>query len=87
MFAPWAIVTTGNLLLENTSTYLGVSSVAATLTNNNQCATWVVYAASTIASTISIVGANASGALPVAAANGPTLSVNINDTPGPEIMQ
>jgi hypothetical protein len=86
MFAPWAVVTTGNLLLENTSTYLGVSSVAGTLTDDNQCATWVVYAASTTASTISIVGANASGALPVGADNGPTLSVNINDTPGPVIM-
>ncbi len=82
MFAPWAIVTSGDLKLLNTSTLLGVTSVAGSLTSGNSCATWYVYSGSTVASTISIVGANASGALPVAAGNGPTLSVSPSDQPG-----
>ncbi len=82
-FAPWAVVTTGNVSLLNTSTNVGVSSVAGTLNATNTCATWTVYAASTTASTITIVGANAAGALPASVpTNGPTLNIDPNATPG-----
>jgi hypothetical protein len=43
---------------------------------------WSVYSASTVASTIDIVGATASGPLAVGAANGPTLSVPGTLAPG-----
>ncbi len=42
---------------------------------------WSIYSASTVASTISIVGATASGPLAVGATNGPTLSVGGNLPP------
>ena len=43
---------------------------------------WSVYSASTIASTVDIVGATATGPLSVGAANGPTLSVPGTLAPG-----
>ena len=86
-FAPWAIVTpttAGGLLLLNPATNLGVTSVAGTLNSSATCATWTVYSASTVASTVTIVGANASGALSVSTpTNGPTINVPASATPGP----
>ena len=83
-FAPWAVVTTGNVSLLNTSTNVGAASVQGTLNATNTCATWNVYAASTTASTITIVGANASGPLSASVAtNGPTLNIDPAATPGP----
>ena len=86
-FAPYAIVTAGNVSLLNTSTYVGTTSAQGTLTNNATCATWYVFSASTTASTITIVGANASGALSATVpTNGPTLSVMSNALVGPVVM-
>jgi hypothetical protein len=86
-FAPYAIVTAGNVSLLNTSTYVGTTSAQSTLNSTATCATWYVFSASTTASTISIVGANASGALSATVAtDGPTLSVMANAPVGPVLM-
>ncbi len=86
-FAPYAIVTTGDLKLLNPSTLLGVTSQQGTLSDGNSCASWYVYSGSTVASTVSIVGATAAGALPVLPANGPTLSIPQGAIPGPVRME
>ena len=86
-FAPYAIVTAGDVSLLNTSTYVGTTSAQSTLNPAATCATWYVFSASTKASTISIVGANASGALSATVAtDGPTLSVATNAPVGPVLM-
>lgn len=83
-FAPWAVVTSGDLSLLNTSTHVGAASVQGTLNASATCAMWTVYSASTTASTITIVGATSSGPLSASVAtNGPTLNINPAATPGP----
>lgn len=78
--APWATVTTGDLKIRS-----GV--VGATTVQGNQtstiCVSWVVYSASTVASTIEIRGADASNViLPAGANNGPRVSLAGNAVPG-----
>jgi hypothetical protein len=81
--APYAVVTSGNLLL--LSGLVGATSVRGTLysVGGNSCARWTVYTASTTASTIEIRGSDAADAvLPSGANNGPRLSVPGGLTPG-----
>gem|GEM_PF-5842915 len=82
--APWAVVTTGNLLLRNG--LVGGTSVQGTLFSGPggvSCAKWTVYLSSTTVSTIEIRGSDASNVvLPSGAQNGPRLSVPGNLTPG-----
>ena len=75
-YTPYAIVATGDLkLLSSTST--AATTQVGTLYNVSgmSCVRWSVYSASTVASTIDIVGATATAALAIGPANGPTLSV------------
>jgi hypothetical protein len=87
-YAPWAIVTpttAGGLLLLNTSNSTSATQLAGTLvtlSNGHSCAFWSIYAASTVASTINIVGATATAPLAAGATNGPTLSVGSQLLPG-----
>jgi hypothetical protein len=83
-YAPYAIVATGDLKLLNTSNSTAATSLAGSLATvgGKSCAFWSIYSASTVASTIDIVGANASGALAIGATNGPTLSVGSQLVPG-----
>jgi hypothetical protein len=86
-YAPWAIVTpttAGGLLLLNTSNSTSATQLAGTLATvgGKSCAFWSVYSASTVASTINIVGATATAPLAVGATNGPTLSVGSQLLPG-----
>jgi hypothetical protein len=88
-FAPYAVVNNpaSGLQLLNPSTLAGSTSVVGSLDASSRCATWYIYSASTgTAASISIVGANAAGPLPVLATNGPTLSVMNNAHPGPVMM-
>ncbi|MGE5156152.1 MAG: hypothetical protein ACM3JP_01495 [Betaproteobacteria bacterium] len=85
--APWAVVTVGDLKLR--SGVVGATSVQGTLfsVGANNCVYWIVYTASTVASTIEIRGSDASNAvLPSGANNGPRLSVPGNLTPGPDAI-
>ena len=83
-FAPYAVVTAGDLSLLNG--LVGGSSVAGTLytdTDGNACVRWTVYTASTVASTVEIRGTDSTGAvLPTGANNGPSLSVPAGLAPG-----
>ncbi len=83
-FAPYAVVTKGDLSLLNG--LVGGSSVQGTLytdTAGDSCVMWTVYTASTVASTIEIRGTNSTGAvLPTGIDNGPSLSVPANLAPG-----
>jgi hypothetical protein len=82
-YTPYAIVATGDLkLLSSTST--ASTTQLGTLYNvgNQSCVRWSVYSASTVASTIDIVGATATAALAIGPANGPTLSVPGSLAPG-----
>ncbi len=56
-YAPWAIVAAGDLKLL-TSTSTGATSSPGTLlsADGKSCAMWSIYSASTVASTIDIVG-------------------------------
>ena len=76
-YAPWAIVASGDLKLLNTSNSTAATQLAGTLgtANGKSCAFWSIYSASTVASSIDIVGATSSGPLAIGANNGPTLSV------------
>jgi hypothetical protein len=75
-YTPYAIVASGDLkLLTSTSTAATTQQGTLYTTGGMSCVMWSVYSASTVASTIDIVGATASGPLAVGAANGPTLSV------------
>ena len=86
-YAPWALVTpttAGGLLLLNTSNSTSATQLAGTLATvgGKSCAFWSIYAASTVASTINIVGATATAPLAAGATNGPTLSVGSQLLPG-----
>ena len=83
-FAPYAVVTKGDLSLLNG--LVGGSSVQGTLYTDkagDSCVMWTVYTASTVASTIEIRGTDSTGAvLPTGIDNGPSLSVPGNLAPG-----
>ena len=82
-YTPYAIVATGDLkLLTSTSTAATTQQGTLYTTGGMSCVMWSVYSASTIASTVDIVGATATGPLAVGAANGPTLSVPGTLAPG-----
>ena len=86
---PWAVVTSGNLLIStNSSLTAGATSAAGTQITGpypyagDNCYAWAVYSASTVASTITIEGVDASGN-PT-----PTAHVNVpgNLSPGPTYL-
>ncbi|MDR3660443.1 MAG: hypothetical protein P4L86_08595, partial [Mycobacterium sp.] len=82
-YTPYAIVASGDLkLLSSTSTAATTLQGTQYTANGWSCVSWSVYSASTVASTIDIVGATASGPLAIGAANGPTLSVPGSLMPG-----
>lgn len=84
--APWAVVTTGNLLL--LSGFVGATQVKGTLftgTGGRSCAYWTVFSATTgtTPSVVEIRGsANDTSPLPSGANNGPRLSVPSTLAPG-----
>ncbi len=85
--APWAIVTTGDLKLQvgAPGPVSGATSAKGTLftISGNACATWIVFTASTVASTIEIRGSDTSGAiLGSGATNGPNINVPLVLSPG-----
>jgi hypothetical protein len=85
--APWAVVASpvaGSLTLVSPSTGLPVS-VAKGVAFGTDCFVWSVYGASTVASTIQILGTNATNTAPLAAAAGNGLQVNVPSgvQPGP----
>jgi adhesin/invasin len=86
---PWAVVTSGNLLIStNSSLTAGASSAAGTQITGpfpygaDNCYAWAVYSASTVASTITIEGVSATGT-PT-----PTAHVNVPGwlAPGPTYL-
>ena len=81
--APWAVVTTGNLML--LSGFVGVAQVKGTLFAGGSCAYWTVFSATTgtTPSVVEIRGsANDTTPLPTGANNGPRLSVPGSLAPG-----
>ncbi|HZV26614.1 MAG TPA: hypothetical protein VFG00_10015, partial [Acidothermaceae bacterium] len=83
--APWIIVTSGNLTLNN-GAGVAVSQIIGNLFTDplgNSCVQWTIFAASTTASTIEIRGSDSTGAiLPEGIDNGPRLSVGPTLKPG-----
>jgi hypothetical protein len=96
--APWAVVTSGDLLLLSGAT--GAASAAGTLFSGpaiaggfQSCARWTVFgrASTPVVSTIEIRGADASNVvLPSGANNGPRVNVvpgvGVAGTPGPTLV-
>ena len=93
--APWAVVTAGDLKLRAISDPTLPSGPAAAGTGvrgnlafgGNACSRWIVYTASTVASTIEIRGSAADGTmLGAGAAHGPQINVPASMTPGPSTL-
>ena len=83
--APWAIVTSGDLKLGGDGAGAATAAMGMLFTDSlgHACARWTVRSPSTVASTISIVGAGSSGGpLALGANNGPSLNVPAPRAPG-----
>jgi hypothetical protein len=83
-YTPYAIVATGDLKLLTSTSTAATTQVGSLYTSPQgySCVSWSIYSASTVASTIDIVGATATAALAIGPANGPTLSVPGGLAPG-----
>ena len=85
---PWAVVTAGDLKLNSGG--LPVTQVKMTLSANGECASFLIYSQSTVASKVEIRGgvdAASSAPLPSGPNNGAKISVDVMATPGPVTVQ
>lgn len=80
---PWLVVTSGDIKLRADATGLGATAVQGAVPKDDSgAAEWQIFSSSTVASSLALVGATASGPLAVGPVNGPTVDATPSRTIG-----